>query len=202
MNEILPLFAKPVYVSTPAFVVNQYKEVIEYCKNSEYYINVGQNFASDRRDVLLDPVFKDINELIHTAIDHYVKKIMMWTSNEFYVTQSWINVNPQNTEHHIHYHVNSILSGTFYLQTNEYDNIIFYNKSEQAMLQIERSSFNIWNSDYWKVPVTDNTIIIFPSSLSHSVAKNECDNNRISIAFNIFARGEFGSVENLTYLKL
>jgi ectoine hydroxylase-related dioxygenase (phytanoyl-CoA dioxygenase family) len=67
---------------------------------------------------------------------------------------------------------------------------------------MKRSSFNIWNSDLWKVQVKNNTIVLFPSSLYHSVDKNESDYERVSIAFNVFARGEFGSEEGLTYLKL
>jgi ectoine hydroxylase-related dioxygenase (phytanoyl-CoA dioxygenase family) len=65
-----------------------------------------------------------------------------------------------------------------------------------------RSSFNLWNSDFWKVQVKNNTIVLFPSSLYHSVEKNVNDCERVSIAFNVFARGEFGTDEGLTYLKL
>jgi uncharacterized protein (TIGR02466 family) len=147
-------------------------------------------------------MFAEIRELIQTEINHYTKNIMMWDSNEFYITQSWVNVNPKDTEHHIHYHYNSIISGTFYLQTSDNDNIVFHRRSEVALLNMERSSFNIWNSDFWKVQVKNNSIVLFPSPLYHSVDKNETEYERVSIAFNVFARGEFGTEKGLTYLKL
>lgn len=202
MSEIFPLFSTPVYATTPDVPVQKFQKVLDHCKELEYYRNAGQNWASNNRDILSDPMFAEIKELIQKEIDYYTKNVMMWESNEFYVTQSWVNVNPKDTEHHIHYHYNSIISGTFYLSAGENDNIVFHRKAELSLLAMKRSSFNIWNSDLWKVQVKNNTIVLFPSSLYHSVDKNESDYERVSIAFNVFARGEFGSDEGLTYLKL
>jgi uncharacterized protein (TIGR02466 family) len=202
MSEIFPLFSTPVYVTTPDVPSQKFQKVLNYCKELEYYRNAGQNWASNNRDVLSEPMFAEIKDLIQKEIDYYTKNVMMWDSNEFYITQSWVNVNPKDTEHHIHYHYNSIISGTFYLETGDNDNIVFHRKSELSLLTMKRSSFNIWNSDLWKVQVKNNTIVLFPSSLYHSVDKNESDYERVSIAFNVFARGEFGSEEGLTYLKL
>jgi uncharacterized protein (TIGR02466 family) len=200
-HEIIPLFSNPVFVSKPEGPTQQYHEVLEYCKTLEYNINEGENWASENTDILSDPVFKDIRKLIQDELDVYTKNIMMWNSNEFYITQSWVNANPKNTEHHIHYHLNSVLSGTFYLQTVDNDSISFRTDSKPTF-SFERSSFNIWNSDTFKVPVTDNAIVIFPSGLFHSVEKHEGDWERVSIAFNVFFRGELGNRQNLTYLDI
>jgi len=202
MSEIIPLFSTPVYVTTADVPDQKFQHVLDYCKELEYHLNAGKNWAGNDRNILSNPVFKEINELIQTEINHYVKNIMMWDSNEFYITQSWVNVNPKDTEHHIHYHYNSIISGTFYLETVDNDNIVFHRKSELSLLAMQRSSFNIWNSDLWKVQVKNNSIVLFPSTLYHSVDKNESDHERVSIAFNVFARGEFGTEEGLTYLKI
>ena len=202
MSEVIPLFSTPVYVTTANVSDQKFQHVLDYCKELEYHLNAGKNWASDDRNILSKPVFKEIEELIQKEIDHYVKNIMMWDSNEFYITQSWVNVNPKDTEHHIHYHYNSILSGTFYLSAGDNDNIVFHRKSELSLLTMNRSSFNIWNSDIWKVQVKNNTIVLFPSTLYHGVDKNESDFERVSIAFNVFARGEFGTEEGLTYLKI
>ena len=37
---------------------------------------------------------------------------------EFYITQSWINVNHSETHHHPHKHANSLFSGTYYIKVN------------------------------------------------------------------------------------
>jgi hypothetical protein len=44
--------------------------------------------------------------------------------------------------------------------------------------------------------------MIFPSSLTHSVAPVEADDTRISLAFNTFPVGYMGQEENLTALHL
>jgi len=201
MIDIHPLFPAAACVSIPDGPVIPFYNVIDYCKTLDYNLNLGKNWASNDTDVLSNPVFKDIKELVSGAIDHYTKNVMMWNSNEFYITQSWINVTPKNTEHHTHYHLNSIISGTFYLQTVPNDHIIFKN-DKKPMMSLEQSDFNIWNSDTWKLPVSDNAVVLFPSTIFHCVESHDSDIDRISIAFNVFFRGEIGKKERLTYLKL
>ena len=43
-------------------------------------------------------------------------------------------------------------------------------------------------------------LIIFPSSLTHSVRANQSDEERISLSFNTWAKGSLGSERELTYL--
>jgi len=201
MIDIHPLFSTPVFISTPDEEATPHHNVLEYCKTLKYNLNIGQNWASEDTDILSNPVFKEIRVLIQHAIDQYTKNIMMWDNTEFYITQSWINVTPKDTEHHVHYHNNSIISGTFYLQTVSNDYIMFRH-DKKSIIEFDRSSFNIWNSDTWKLNVSTNAIAIFPSSIYHNVEKHDENIDRVSIAFNVFFRGEVGSKEKLTYLKL
>lgn len=201
MIDIHPLFSNPVMVSTPNGAIRPFTNVIDYCKTLKYNLNLGQNWASDNTDVLSLPIFTEIQELIENAIGYYTSRVMMWDSNKFYITQSWVNVTPPGTEHHPHYHSNSILSGTFYLQTLNDDHIVF-RTDHKPLLSFQRSSYNIWNSDSWKLQVSDNAIVIFPSHMFHSVEQNTANIERVSIAFNVFVQGDLGVKENLTYLKL
>ena len=55
----------------------------------------------------------------------------------------------------------------------------------------------------WSFPVATNELILFPSWLSHQVRVNEkATTDRISISFNTFVRGTFGSRKDLTELIL
>jgi uncharacterized protein (TIGR02466 family) len=199
-NEVYPLFSTPVLVSysdEPPFT-----KVLDYCKTLEYAPNKGSNYISLVDNILDNPVFSEIKVKILQAIDEYTKGVMKWERAEFYITQSWVNVNPKGTEHHAHYHYNSLLSGVYYLQTAREDHIKFIN-DPKPVLELEKSEYNIWNSNTYLVPVKDNSITIFPSSTMHSVdAHTEEDYERISIAFNMFVRGTLGSRESMTYLEL
>jgi len=45
-------------------------------------------------------------------------------------------------------------------------------------------------------------LFIFPSNIKHSAAENKTDTERISLAFNTWATGEFGAEKNSNWLKL
>lgn len=203
MSEILPLFSSPVYISD-AYITREFSKILEVCESLEYISNKGNNFASTNTDILNHPDFLEIKKIVEHELNEYVKNIMHWDAYEIYITQSWLNVNPPGTNHHQHYHYNSIVSGVFYLQTVDNDTITFY-KDDKPLLSIEPSEFNIWNANSFDVPVKSGMMVIFPSRLMHGVETNQSSNiydNRISIAVNTFVRGQFGSKQNLTYLDL
>jgi len=198
-TEIYPLFSQPV------FVVNNdktpHQDAIDFLKSLDSRKNSGGNFSTWEDNILELPEFSEIKSQIVTAVTEFTNHIMGWTTTDFYITQSWGNVNPKDTTHHIHYHYNSVVSGTFYLQTGTEDHIVFYN-DPKPMLDFEKTHFNIYNASSYKVPVSTNTIAVFPSTLMHSVDQNKDDWERISIAFNVFVKGPIGSREALTYLEL
>jgi uncharacterized protein (TIGR02466 family) len=198
--ELYPLFSNPVFVS------NEHEDycfadIVAYCQVLEYRSNAGGNFASIDTNILENPVFSKIKELVWDAINHYTKGVMRWEDHEFFITQSWVNVNPTDTYHHIHHHNNSIVSGVFYLQTNKNETITFHGETKST-LELTNADYNLWNSKTWNMDVKDNTIAIFPSLLAHSVKTNTHQRERISIAFNIFVRGKIGSEEALTLLEI
>ena len=203
MNEVYPLFSQPVFLSNKNNN-KDFTEVLKLCENLEYIANSSNNFTSTNTNILDLPDFFEIKQLISEAINEYVTDILKWTSNEIYITQSWLNINPPGTGHHHHYHYNSIVSCVFYLKTLEKDSIMFYREKKQ-LLRIEPSEFNIWNSDSYEIPVVNGSIVVFPSQLTHDVKINqskEPDENRISLAVNTFVKGTLGGKKQLTYLDL
>ena len=106
---------------------------------------------------------------------------------------------------HRHWHANSIISGSFYISTEEDDRIVFTdpNKAVKGILKLDQKEYNVWNSQTWFFPVENNLLFLFPSWLEHEVAPNEkATTNRISLAFNVFAKGNFGRTMNLNELIL
>ena len=60
----------------------------------------------------------------------------------------------------------------------------------------------MFNSGERVLPVKALDLILFPSWIEHSVKSNQGNQDRISISFNVFARGIFGDVNKLTELHL
>jgi ectoine hydroxylase-related dioxygenase (phytanoyl-CoA dioxygenase family) len=45
-------------------------------------------------------------------------------------------------------------------------------------------------------------LLLFLSTLEHSVLENKSEEDRISISFNTFTKGSIGSIEDLTYIPI
>ena len=60
----------------------------------------------------------------------------------------------------------------------------------------------MYNSTSWKFNVETNDLVLFPSSLEHSVEKKKGSNLRISLAFNVFIKGNIGKEDDLNDLSL
>ena len=120
------------------------------------------------------------------------------------VTQSWLNYNLPGTSHHKHSHSNSIVSGVVYFQTDENTgNLNLYRPGSQSrQLHDEVTNWNSYNYEYvYFVPKVGN-IFLFPSTLPHSVEENKSTISRISLSFNTFYKGTFGSEVRLTQVPL
>ena len=88
------------------------------------------------------------------------------------------------------YHTNSVISGVLYIKSSYIQpTISFHRMQPPYLLSWEPTEFNTFNSMEWTVPVEDGDIIIFPSTLFHYVKPNISNKDRISVAFNTFARG-------------
>ena len=66
----------------------------------------------------------------------------------------------------------------------------------------EVDSYNAINSYVWDFMVQKNDLLLFPSSTIHKVKIKDVSNSRISLAFNVFAKGAFGNKNELTELIL
>ena len=139
------------------------------------------------------------------GVKNFVNKCLKTPNNiEFYITQSWLNYTSKGQYHHRHAHPNSIISGVFYFKANpEVDAINFYKPlKEHSTLYLPVESWDWYNSDSWYFPVKTGDLIIFPSNLTHDVSVTSGDDVRISLAFNTFVRGFFGSIRTADALFL
>ena len=58
------------------------------------------------------------------------------------------------------------------------------------------------NSETFMLPCKPGDLILFPSSLRHSVPINTTNKNRISLSFNTFVSDTLGSENELTHLNI
>lgn len=165
--------------------------------------NNAANLVSLERNVLQKPQMKKIREFIENSMNLYFNNMYKPKFElELYITQSWVNYTKNGESHHRHTHPNSIISGVFYCQSNDETDKIHFHKNIIREIKIVPSEFHVYNSDVWWIPAKTGTLLIFPSTLSHSVDPIQSQKTRISLSFNTFVKGKIGAEDELTFLEL
>ena len=166
--------------------------------------NSGNSTSSN--SYIFDDKLKKIKQFCEQQIAIYVKEVINPKEDlDFYITQSWLNITKPGETHHIHFHRNSIISGVFYISTEEDDKITFSdpNAKIKIIIDLATKEYNLWNSITWFFPVNNNELVLFPSWLNHEVEPNKkATTDRISLSFNTFVRGTLGNQKDLTELIL
>ena len=154
--------------------------------------------------ILDEKPFKNLKKQINVFIQQYVDEILKPSGNlNFYITQSWLNYTNKKQTHNPHFHPNSIISGVYYICADPKLDFIRFKKNVFDQIKVYPKQFNKYNSDTWWIPAATNKLILFPSCLMHEVGNvKKTYGKRISLAFNVFAKGDFGSRQTLTELKI
>ena len=199
------LFPTPLYstkrdMNTSSLENNDIEDIIKEGMNK------NQGNSSSTNNYIFNEKLKKIKQFCEQQIKQYVEQVISPKEKlNFYITQSWLNVTNPGGYHHTHSHSNSIISGVFYISTEEDDRIIFEhpNRKLLEMTSFEFETSNVWNTYVVTSPCETNTLLLFPSWLNHTVAPNEkATKDRISISFNTFVRGTLGDNISLSELIL
>jgi uncharacterized protein (TIGR02466 family) len=154
--------------------------------NANCYISKNLNLFND-----LPFLKKEINK----HIDFYLHKIFLYKMN-YKFTTSWATKSNFKGYGQKHSHSNCFLSGVYYPIGNKNFKIKFYKKHSNIWC-VKKEKFNEFNArDLTFNIINDNTLILFPSDLNHSIENNEENIERYSIAFNINPKGFIGESDS------
>ena len=213
MNEkfhIESIFPVPIYQTLRLL---DHEEILSREKNEiQEIIDSGltrnQHNSLSKDTYIFNSRLKDLKNFLEIHIRNYVDKIICPKNDEltFYMTQSWLNIVPPGGFITRHDHSNSIISGVFYVLTEQGDNVNFFdsNLKIKQVITISSREQNIWNGNTFNINVHDNLLLLFPSWIDHSVGENvlQATRNRLSIAFNVCCRGTIGDQSTLSELIL
>jgi len=198
-DELLQIFPIPVLITKYEPSIEEEFKFIENLRYVEQKEN--KNFKSDDTYLLKHKELSKIKDFINTSLNKYTQNILQ-TKQRLVVTQAWTNRNPPNSKHHEHVHPNSIISGVFYFRQSKTLPPIQFNKSVQDGIKLNPEKYNQLNSETFLLPMTDGELVLFPSSLRHSVPINRGNETRYSMSFNTFSIDELGSRDSLTHLNI
>ena len=210
-DELVQVFPTPVLVCSCPF---NYSREEKWCRDYDCTKENGlydqnrkkikhHNRQSKDTFILDNPELKGIRTFIQEKLDYYANKIYNF-SEKLVITQSWLNKNGKGELHHKHHHPNSIISGVWYPVIHDGLPPIQFSKTEERDIgmSIREGGFNFFNSHHFNMRLHKGELILFPSHLKHSVEPNTTDDERISLSFNTWCKGNLGTIETLTYLPL
>ena len=204
-DELLQLFPIPVMICP--YPVDYTKE-LDWIRNQETRkenrgenTNIHYNRQSEDTFVLDKPELANIRAFIEAKLHKFVTEIMAST-DKLVITQSWLNKNKKGESHHEHVHPNSMVSGVWYPQIHEQLPPIQFRSRGQRDVSLQTEKYNTFNSATFLLPMKRGELILFPSNLTHSVPVNNSEEERISLSFNSWPKGNMGDIKSLTYLPL
>jgi len=200
-HNLITLFptAISVYENIDPSFTEEDKRFINQCLN-DVYENVGNSTSGNT--YVLEQLPK-LKTLFTEKLKHHFYNVLEYVDEtEIYITQSWMNLAVKDEYHHAHRHPNSVLSGVFYLKTVDEDCISFDNSYRADQVRPGIKNFNDYNSTLYNLNISDNMLVIFPSSLTHAVPPIKNKQTRISLAFNSFVKGKVGRDDTLSSITI
>lgn len=202
-RSLVGLFPIPVQTSDCPFELSnkEKKELLSY----ETKNNQGNLVSKESYILKKNKVLKKLHDWFIHEINVFKEEIICPTNDlDIYISQSWINKSKKGQWHHRHRHPNSILSGVFYIESDDSDRIMFgrNNSYEQISFFTDEKKFNTFNSLTWWMQAKKNSLLLFPSGLEHQVPPVESEKERISMSFNTFFKGYMGDEDSLTGLRI
>ena len=177
------------------------KKEIKFLVEQKKRSNQGNTTSIDN-NILENKEMKKLKQFIEKSLKEYFQNIYVPKNNvEPYITQSWCNYTNEGQYHHKHAHPNSFVSGVFYVQADRTKDKIYFFKEEYKQIRITAKEYNHFNSESWWFETGTNDLVLFPSNLTHMVAKI-VGKERISLSFNTFLKGYIGEDIELTGLHI
>ena len=130
-NTLHAIFPTSVYVVNRDSNLSSKEEIeIGEIVKEGMYRNSG-NSTSNNAYIFYGKLGK-IKQFCEQQIKIYVNETINPKEElDFYITQSWLNITKPGEYHHEHSHANSIISGVFYISTEEDDKITFIDPSDK-----------------------------------------------------------------------
>ena len=137
-----------------------------------------------------EPGFSEISAMFPKAAAIYVKKIGsdIDLADYAFEANAWVNINKRGGYNAIHTHGRFHLSGVYYVKQPS------VGSGESGMIEFVNSRFDHHifqelNTNAFAPKISlrpkEGDMIVFPSTLLHSVYPNETDEERITIAWNL-----------------
>lgn len=188
-----PLGGVPLF---PTGMVKQYDapshfmDMVDLTKFQFYKHTIQEKLRSAQHSsILFEPELKEILDFVEESAKDFLDSVIQMEYEEFFVTESWINISGKDGFQKIHNHSNSIISGTLYLKSEDGHPVLEFWKQRQEdtpfiSLREHYINGNPNTARRLAFPCTEDTMLVFNSHLYHGHGENQLESERISLSWN------------------
>jgi uncharacterized protein (TIGR02466 family) len=140
-------------------------------------------------NILLQPEFKEIRVWVENCAKDFLDNTLQMEYEEFFLTESWLNISGKGGYQKVHNHSNSIISGTLYLKSEENHPPLEFKKQKMEFepfisLTEHYKKGNPNTANTLAFPCTQNSMFVFNSYLYHGHGASQIESERIGLAWN------------------
>ena len=140
-------------------------------------------------NILLHPELKEIKEWIQECAEDFLDNALEMEYEEFFFTESWLNISGKGGYQKVHNHSNSIISGTLYLKSEEKHPPLEFRKQKMEFepfisLTEHYKKGNPNTASTLGFPCTQDTMLVFNSHLYHGHDASQVESERVGLAWN------------------
>lgn len=156
--------------------------------SNENYKNGYTSYASANELHKYSPTFQSLEKLIDKHVAAYAKQLDFNLGGQpLHMVSCWINIMHKNTQHSMHLHPLSAVSGTYYVCTPKGSSPIKFEDPRISKFMASpprKEKANDENKLFLEIPAVAGKIVLFESWLKHEVPMHKVAQPRISVSFN------------------
>ena len=140
-------------------------------------------------NILLHPEFKEVKAWIQECAEDFLDNALEMEYEEFFFTESWLNISGKGGYQKVHNHSNSIISGTLYLKSEEKHPPLEFRKQKMEFepfisLTEHYKKGNPNTASTLGFPCTQDTMLVFNSHLYHGHDASQVESERVGLSWN------------------
>ena len=140
-------------------------------------------------NILLHPEFDEVRQFVEESAKDFLDNELQMDYEEFFITDSWLNISTKGGYQKIHNHSNSIISGTLYLKSEDDHPPLTFKKQKMEFepfisLTEHYKKGNPNTAHELSFPCTQDTMLVFNSYLYHGHDASQIESERVGLAWN------------------
>ena len=140
-------------------------------------------------NILLHSEFDEVRAFVEESAKDFLDNEMQMDYEEFFITDSWLNISAKGGYQKIHNHSNSIISGTLYLKSEDDHPPLTFKKQKMEFepfisLAEHYRMGNPNTAHELSFPCTQDTMLVFNSYLYHGHDASQIESERVGLAWN------------------